>query len=321
MHRSRLRLLCQVAFFVLFVMAPVFDVLRYDLGAQHLILFGEPWRLGIDDFIAGRITAGEMTANLLLRLFLPILVLAGVFLAVAWRWGRLYCGWLCPHFSVVETINRVMVRAIGKHSLWDSKRVPPLNPDGSPLPRDPHQGWLVLPLAVGFALVWAVVFLTYLLPPAEVYGNLFSAALTRNQMLFIGAATVVLTLEFTLARHLFCRYACAVGMFQSLAWMANRNAMVVGFERPRASLCGDCHAACDHACPMRLKPRNVKRLMFACTQCGQCMDACDTVQRNHPERGLLHWVSDEAARQNEAGFRAGKAIPVRKVRPDNSSRP
>lgn len=90
---------------------------------------------------------------------------------------------------------------------------------------------------------------------------------------FITAATTVLTLEFLFARHLFCRYACAIGLFQSFAWIANRKAMVVGFERPRLTDCADClggHGpACDAVCPMRLKPRNVKRWMFACTQCGQ----------------------------------------------------
>ncbi|MEZ5575407.1 MAG: hypothetical protein R3F44_07065 [Candidatus Competibacteraceae bacterium] len=53
--------------------------------------------------------------------------------------------------------------------------------------------------------------LSYLLPPTEVYGNLFSLSPTRNQALFIGVATGVLFIEFTLARHLFCRYGCAGG--------------------------------------------------------------------------------------------------------------
>jgi ferredoxin len=48
---------------------------------------------------------------------------------------------------------------------------------------------------------------------------------------------------------------------------------------------------------MRLKPRNIKRLMFACTQCGQCIDACDTVQRSNPDGGLLDWIADQEALQ------------------------
>ena len=97
-----------------------------------------------------------------------------------------------------------------------------------------------------------------------------------------------------------------MGVFQSLAWMANRAALVVGFRRERGAECASCDSACDHACPMRLRPRNIKRHMFTCTQCRQCVDACATTQHANPQGPLLSWVAGEAARQNEAGFRALK---------------
>ena len=301
-------LAAQMGFFVLFALAPVFDLFRYDLARGHALFLTFEWRLGLDQFLAGRIGAGEAAFNVLTRLFLPILAGAAVFLWAAWKWGRLYCGWLCPHFSVVETINRVMIRASGKHSLWDKKPISPWRPDGTPAPRGPIWWLAVLPLAVTFAFVWAVVFLTYLLPPMEVYANLFNGALTRNQLIFIAAATTVISLEFLFARHLFCRYACAVGLFQSLAWMGNKDALVVGFSRQRTAECADClpdrQSACDAVCPMRLKPRTLKRMMFACTQCGQCLDACAQSQGRQGQPPLLQWVEAEAARQNEAGFSA-----------------
>ncbi len=40
--------------------------------------------------------------------------------------------------------------------------------------------------------------------------------------------------------------------------------------------------------------------MFTCTQCGQCIAACKTVERNRPEGSLLRWVDKAAARRNEA---------------------
>lgn len=80
---------------------------------------------------------------------------------------------------------------------------------------------------VGFAFLWALALLTYLLPPFEIYHNLLNGTLTRNQSIFLTAATIAFTVEFLLARHFFCRYVCAVGLFQSLAWMANDRAMVV----------------------------------------------------------------------------------------------
>ncbi len=308
--RQRQRLAFQVAFFTLFVLAPVFDLFRYDLDADHAWLLGMEWRLGLDAFLAGHESATVAGINIIVRLFLPLFAAAGVFLWAAWKWGRMYCGWLCPHFSVVETINKLMVRASGKPSVWERHRLPPWKADGSPTRVDVRWWAVVVPAAIGFAFLWAVVLLTYLLPPAEVYGNLFRAELTRNQLIFISAATTVLSLEFLFARHLFCRFVCAVGLFQSLAWMANRDAMVVGFRRTRASDCARClperQSACDAVCPMRLRPRNIKRHMFTCTQCRQCIDACGQTQNDNPNGPLLAWVKDEAARQNEAGFRAQK---------------
>jgi len=251
----------------------------------------------------------QAALNLILRGFLPLLLVGGALIWTAWRYGRLYCGWLCPHFSVVERINRYMRRASGKPSLWDAGPLPSRQPDGSVLPRDPRYWLVTVVAAIGFALLWAVVLLTYLLPPAEIYHNLISASLTSNQLRFIAVATLLLSVDFLFARHLFCRFGCAVGLFQSLAWMANPRAMVVGFDKPRAAACQACNNACDHACPMRLKPRTIKRRMFTCTECAQCISACDQVQQGVPDGGLLRWVEGEPVPQLAGGRKASLRLP------------
>ena len=329
---QRARLLAQMGFFSLFTVTPIFDLFRYDLTERHAYFLTMPWHLGIDELIAGTGDAKTAAINIILFLFLPVLGTLGLIIGVAWKWGRLYCGWLCPHFSVVETINRLMLFATGKHSVWDKKQTPPWEPDGTPMPRDWRYWFAVVPAAIGFAFAWAVVGLTYLMPPFQVYGGLVNFTLLRGEIIFLCAATTVLTLEFLFARHLFCRFGCAIGIFQSFAWIVNKRAMVVGFDRKRLSDCANCMkgcgtaanttlartarheagdlpampagSACDAVCPMRLKPRNVKRWMFACTQCGQCISACATTNRDNPNGQLLRWVSNEAAKRNEAGFSA-----------------
>lgn len=289
----------QLGFFALFVLAPVLNLLRFDLTRGHAYLLGFDWTLGLSGFIAGEVGAGTVALNLLLRGLLPILLVGGGLLYVAWRWGRLYCGWLCPHFSVVETINGLMRRAIGRPSLWERKPLPALEPDGTRLRRNPWYWLPTLAAVLGFAFLWAVVLLTYLLPPALVYGGLLSGTLARGPTLFILIATLAFTIEFLFARHLFCRFGCAVGLFQSLAWMANDRAMVVGFDGARADACHDCNNACDNVCPMRLRPRTLKRRMFTCTECAQCISACGQVQAGglgdarlaaRPQPSLLRWV-------------------------------
>ncbi|RDH83285.1 MAG: 4Fe-4S binding protein [endosymbiont of Escarpia spicata] len=300
-ERQRLRFWFQAGFFILFVLAPPLDLFRFDLNLNHFFFLGMHWTLGLDALIAGEISGLEAGFNILIRGFVPLLLIGGGLIWIALRYGRLYCGWLCPHFSVVETINRLMFRASGKQSIWEKSLQPELQPDGEVIKPEKKFWPLTWLAALGFAFLWAVVLLTYMLPPTEIYHNLWHGSLTPNQARFIGVATLLLFIEFMFARHLFCRFGCAIGLFQSLAWMANDRGMVVGFDRNRARLCGDCNNACDNICPMRLKPRTIKRRMFTCTECAQCISACEQVQAPQRQKTLLHWVTDEAAIQVATG--------------------
>jgi polyferredoxin len=299
-HRlQRRRHWMQAGFFAFFVLAPALNLLRFDLNETQLWVLGMRWTLGIDAFTAGQITAPQVALNFLLRAVLPAVLLVGGFLAVAWRWGRLWCGWLCPHFSAVELVNDLLHRACAKFSLWDRHATPRSD-------RPAKKRWWPLfalsCLILGFT--WAVTILSYLLPPAEIWGNLVHGTPTPNQAKFLLIGTTVFTLEFAFARHLFCRFGCAVGLFQSLAWMANPRGMVVAFSRDRARDCRDCEtvlspsgSACDNACPMRLHPRNIKRMMFSCVQCGRCLTECDVSQTSKDNEPLLSWEQGEAARR------------------------
>jgi len=296
---QRRRRAFQLGFMALFLLAPALNLLRFDLHEAQLWVLGQRWSLGIAAFQQGQATAADTALAILLRGFLPAIVLVVGFLAVAYRYGRLYCGWLCPHFSLVEGLNSLLHRAIGKLSLWDRHRTPRAGrtPDG--------RWWPVFGLSCAIAgFAWAITLLTYLLPPAEIWDGLLHGTLTGNQARFLAIGSTVFTLEFAFARHLFCRFGCAVGLFQSLAWMANPKGMVVAFAREQARDCKTCGtvlldglrpssptgSACDHACPMRLHPRNIKRMMFSCVQCGQCLSACDASQGAQGRPPLLEWA-------------------------------
>lgn len=284
----------QIAFFALFMFAPVLDIFRLDLTQGHFILLGFHWTLGLTEWQQGDATAAEAALNILIRVFIPLFALAGTFIISSYYWGRLYCGWLCPHYTVVETVNKLMTLAIGKPSLWENKKLPEKQPDGTIQKTNSVYKVFTFFAIIGFAFLWAVSFLTYLLPPKMIYHNLLNLQLTFNQALFIGVATFLLTIEFAFARHFFCRFACAVGLFQSLSWMSNNNARAIQFDDSRANECKDCNEACDNVCPMRLKTRSSKRKKFTCTTCLACVSACDQVQHGD---SLLSWDKpDENAR-------------------------
>jgi polyferredoxin len=291
------RLLTQTGFFALFLLAPAFDLLRFDLNQTQLWFLGQKWSLGIDALAQGQIDATTAALQIVGRAFVPGILFIALFLAIAYRYGRLYCGWLCPHFSMVEGLNALLQRACGKLSVWDK----------SPTPRpgtEPQaQWWPVFGLSCALmGFTWAITLLTYLLPPSVIWGGLMHGTLSANQTRFLLIASTLLTLEFAFARHLFCRFGCAVGLFQSLAWMANPKGLVVAFARERARDCKTCDqprgSACDNACPMRLNPRNIKRMMFSCVQCGQCLTACDATQQAQQRSATLEWqVGVDALRE------------------------
>ena len=301
------RLIWRSGFFLLFILAPILDIFRFDLNENHLFFLTQPWLLGINSSMS----SVDIMFNMIVRFLLPISLLIGAGIFISWKWGRLYCGWLCPHFSVVETINSIMRHASGKLSLWDKEKLPENQQDGTNIKQN-KLWWLVtVPVIFIISFTWAVVLLTYLLPPKEIYTNLISASLTQNQFVFISVGTILFIIEFTFARHLFCRFGCAIGLFQSMVWMGNQKSMVVAFDRKRVILCADCDKSCEHACPMRLKPRGLKRNKFTCTQCMQCVTACNNVQENKTQLPLLKMLENHCAFDvSDRGFGHKPKIPT-----------
>lgn len=313
LQRSRLWL--RVGFFALFIFAPIFDIFRLDLHLGHFFLLGQPFTLGIDPEMVQTQGTWKAVENLLLRVMLPILSIAGIGIFAAWKWGRLYCGWLCPHFSMVEMINGLWRRTNNKPTIWERRPLPSVESNGHQYQAEAKNLFFLPFVILFFSLLWAIVLLTYLLPPAEIYSNLITAQLTHNQSVFIGVATVVFTIDFTVARHFFCRFGCAVGIVQSLAWFGNRKALVVGFERDRVAECSDCTQSCDNICPMRIKPRGGKGRIVTCTQCGACVQACADVKQGDPRGALLYWVSGDKAQEVANPAQVGISTPPKKSEP------
>lgn len=292
-----IRVLTQVSFFILFCVAPTFNFLRFDLDEGHFYLLTLNWSIGIGEDLP----AGQLALNMLFYGVVPVvaLLIGGFYLF--YKFGRIYCGWLCPHFSVVEMINHYLSKAIGKVSIWDKSPLPKVRADGSI--RDKSLWWwlVVVPLAISMAFLWSVVLIGYVIDPFDVFRDLSNMTLSFTKTIFLIAGTTILSLEFLFARHLFCRFGCAFGMFQSLAWMANRKGLLISFDKSKSAQCKSCDNHCDHACPMRLKPRGMKRHMFSCTQCTQCLMACDIAQKGNP---VLSWKPDDSNDKNSV------AIPI-----------
>ena len=303
-----LRLITRISFFLLYVLAPVFNLLRFDLNSHTFYFLGSEWSVGIDNFqrstqecFSEQIDTIGMLFNLVELIFLPVAAFIAMGAFISWKWGLLYCGWLCPHESVVEIVNNLMRRASGKFTLWGRKKLPETQLDGAHI--KPNKKWWLITAVVVFllAFIWAIALLTYLLPPKEIYSNLIHADFSFIQGIFLSIATTLFILEFTFARHLFCRFGCSLGLFQSLMWMLNKKALVVGFDRSRVKECSSCDKSCEIACPIQLKPRSIKRKMYSCSQCMRCVDSCESVQIHRgTEVPLLQMIHNECSLDKSA---------------------
>ncbi|MEW6990017.1 4Fe-4S binding protein [Colwelliaceae bacterium 6441] len=285
------RITAKVAFFLLFLFAPLLNIFRFDLELGHFIIFGQAWTISIDSILHGGGDSVDAAIKIFSRVLIPGILFVAICFILIWKYGRIYCGWLCPHFSVVELINDLMMKQLNRVTLWEkaSKKTNGL------LPRA-----IVAIAAISMAFIWAVGLLSYLLNPMQLLNELVTLNLGFGSTIFITAATLVFSADFIFARHLFCKYGCALGLFQSLIWMANQKAMVIKFDRKRAKACRECslhtiNKPCDQACPMRLPTRNMKRAKFTCTQCVQCVSACTEVQKDNPQGSLLKWVNGDEA--------------------------
>jgi len=288
------RTLTRTVFFALFLFAPVLNIFRFDLTVGHFVFFGQAWTLNISSILTG--DSIDAAIRIFTRVLLPFFAFVGISGVLIWKYGRIYCGWLCPHFSVVEMFNDLMLRQLNKVTVWEKAT----KPSQGILPKV-----IVALPSLAMAFIWAFGLLGYLLPPKALFYDLLHFQLGFGASVFLIAATTIFFFDFVFTRHIFCKYGCALGLFQSLIWMANKRAMVIKFDRERAKACRECslHAhqkACDAACPMRLPTRNMKRAKFTCTQCGQCAAACSKVQGS-VDKSLLKWVSDEEAIEVDRG--------------------
>ena len=85
---QKFRNITQAGFFLLFVLAPALNLLRFDLNEAQLWFLGMRWSLGIDALAKGEINATQAGISLVLRAFLPAIILIAVFLGVAY-FGKL----------------------------------------------------------------------------------------------------------------------------------------------------------------------------------------------------------------------------------------
>lgn len=209
--------------------------------------------------------------------FMLILGALGLFFVTS-LFGRIWCGYTCPHTVFVELFTKTA-------AFFQGDRNARIKLDNSPMTRDKfikklatHTSWILI--AFSFAFGWVC----YFYDAPTLVKDLWHLRVTSGGLAWLVGLTASTYLFAGFIKERVCLYMCPYGRFQS-AMLDNDSSLVTYHDwrgEPRGSYnpksnagdCIDC-GKCVVVCPMGIDIRN--GLQLACISCGLCVDACNSV--------------------------------------------
>lgn len=277
-----LRRTTQVGLLVLWTLLPWLDAVRIEINTGKLIYLGHSYPLAFPE---------------VLGLIIPFIIVVWGLALLSYFKGRVFCGWACPYGSSIELFDGL------RTAIWTgtNRRV------ATWMRRSPLHTWGIR-LAAGLTLVAAPILLAlslaaYLVDPRKIIDSVFLTQWGRGGMVqttllsWVGLTFLICLLAGFWVRFHFCRMVCIYGMGQAMVASTAQDRRIL---RPRflpANLeaCGGCKA-CLNSCFVDLDPRQKNLVLgFAagCFNCGDCVDACSTVQEHKGGSSLLSFTSSE----------------------------
>lgn len=262
----RTRKATQIAMLAFWISLPLFGLFQFDIAHVRLLILGHAWppltadMLPTEALQRGAAPRWDVIAPALAATVLPVLAFVVAFVLTARTFGRVHCGFTCAYGFLAET-GEALFR-------W-AKR-----PGPGRLGRL-AMAWAIV-IAAAPVVAWAILAL-FVSSPAVLNGL---ATIDPRIAVPFAVLTTIAVLMGGFVRLKFCRYVCGVGLVQSVAWMTNKKALEMGFNptktETRGSLrdCTGCHG-CRDVCPIGFDPRQPKKYMMACFQCGECLKRCE----------------------------------------------
>jgi cytochrome c oxidase accessory protein FixG len=252
-----------------------------DLVATELVVCGSVFR----------------PSDAVVLMLLGLTVVLTVFVVTA-LFGRVWCGWGCPHTVYLEMVFRPVERWL-EGTPAQAARLPRFHPRRL-------VKWTIY-TALAFAL--ANVFLAYFVGVARLRTWVLGSPLDHLAgFTVVAGVTLLMLINFGWFREQTCIVACPYGRLQSV--LLDRQSLIVGYDaargEPRGKLkkhlaviggrgdCVDC-SACVAVCPTGIDIRD--GLQMECVGCAQCIDACDAVmdKLHRPLRLIGYTSQDELA--------------------------
>jgi cytochrome c oxidase accessory protein FixG len=283
----RVRKTVQLICFVVFILLPLFDVIRLDLPRQRFYFFGaELW-------------ISEFAIIFLSMMFLWILVAA-----MAMIYGRFWCGYLCPQMIFSEAANTLEKRISRLVNRKLSKRGPSL--------RRMLSIALFSAVLLPSSVFVTFVFVSYFVPPVDLFHRLLTLDIRTAGGIVGASVTLVTLLDFAFLRQRFCTAICPYGYLQNM--LADKHTLQVHYQDDEGK-CIHCEK-CVLACPMGIDIR-LSSHQLECTHCAECIDGCSTILGRMGRESLIHYAWGDAGKNaaeepwyRRIGLRDGKRVAV-----------
>lgn len=191
--------------------------------------------------------------------------------------GRLWCGFGCPHTVFVDFFIKI-------ESFFQGDRNARMKLDAAPWTSEKlkakvltHAAWF------GCGFIFAFGWVCYFYDAPSLVRDMLTWQVTPEAVSWLLGLTISTYIFAGFAREKVCTYMCPYGRFQSA--MLDKDSLVVTYHRwrgeprgkePGSGDCIDC-GKCVNVCPMGIDIRD--GLQLKCIGCGLCIDACDSVMQ------------------------------------------
>lgn len=208
--------------------------------------------------------------------------------------GRIWCGWACPHSVFLEQIYRPIERLIEGDAasrrkldaqVWNAEKIA-------------KRGFKGL-IFLGISALIAHMFLAYFISIPQLYQWMTqSPAEHWGAFVFMGIATIIIFVNFAWFREQLCLVICPYGRLQSA--LIDDDSIIIGYDADRGEPrgpakqegfgdCINCYR-CVQVCPTGIDIR--QGLQIECIGCANCIDACDIImEKVGRPKGLVRYDS------------------------------
>lgn len=259
----KMRRWIQFGCFLIFVLLPFFNIMRFDIPKQRFYFAG--YELWINEF-------GIIFFSLLFFLY--------VITAASMLYGRVYCSYFCPQMIFSEAslaIQDKIKRQTGKKfSKLGAKQ----------------RQWLSAAIFYAVLLIASVflsfVFISYFVEPRDLIQRLMALDIKTYGGIAGASTTLITFLDFAFVRQHFCTTVCPYGYLQGM--LGDKNTLLVEY-RDAANDCIECKK-CVKVCHMGIDIRK-SPYQIECIHCGECVDACVDILGRFGKEGLIHYTWGE----------------------------